>query len=177
MRGYLDLMAKAIQHAINAMLDVAAQFGTPIYAPQGIWFEYEEQTKVDKERAERDKLYCDTGQVELTEDYMVDVVGYEKHHIKMVKPSQTSMPLSLKLSQSHDEHHHNHDEDDEYQPDDKIIQAKLQAIFADLERSQSYAEFEQKLAKLNLPDAGLTDDLALQMTQQFVKGLAGVEHG
>lgn len=177
MRGYLDLMAKAIQHAINAMLDVAAQFGTPIYAPQGIWFEYEEQTKVDKTRAERDKLYCDTGQVELTEDYMVDVVGYEKHHIKMVKPSQTSMPLSLKLSQSHDEHHHNHDEDDEYQPDDKIIQAKLQAIFADLERSQSYAEFEQKLAKLNLPDAGLTDDLALQMTKQFVKGLAGVEHG
>lgn len=177
-QSILDLMTQAIQHAIDAMLIVNEHFGKPINAPQGVWFEYEEQTKVDKERAERDKLYCDTGQVKLTEDYMIDVVGFEKHHIKMVEqtPSQTSMPLSLKLSQSHD-HHHNHDDDDEYQPDDKIMQAKLQAIFDDLNKSQSYAEFEQKLAKLNLPDGGLIDDLALQMTKQFVKGLAGVEHG
>lgn len=172
-QSILDLMAQAIQHAIDAMLIVNEHFGKPIKAPQGIWFEYEEQTKVDKERAERDKLYCETGQVRLTKDYLVNIVGFEEQHIEMVENSvnQPSMPLSLKLSQSHDEHHHNHDEDDEYQPDDTIMQAKLQAIFDDLNKSQSYAEFEQKLAKLNLPDSGLTDDLALQMTKEYIKGL------
>lgn len=170
MRSYLDLMAQAIQHAINAMLTVNDYYGTPIHAPQGIWFEYEEQTKVDKDRAERDKLYCDTGQVRLTKDYLVNIVGYEEQHIEMVETVQPSMPLSLQLSHNvqHDEHSH-----DDYQPDDKIMQAKLQAIMNDLENSQSYAEFEKKLAKLNLPDSGLTEDLALQMTKQFVKGLAG----
>lgn len=181
--GYLDIMTKAIQHAIDAILVVNQYYGIAVHAPQGIWFEYEEQTKVDKERAERDKLYCETGQVRLTKDYLVNIVGFEEQHIEMVEHSvnQPSMPLSLKLSQSHDEHHHSHhhnhdDEDDEYQPDDKIMQAKLQAIFDDLNNSQNYAEFEQKLAKLQLPDSGLTDDLALQMTKQFVKGLSGVSN-
>ncbi len=178
MRGYLDLMSQAIQHAINAIVKVNEHYGLKIDAPQGIWFEYDEQTKVDKDRAERDKLYCDTGQVRLTKDYLVNIVGFEEQHIEVVNPSaQPSMPLSLpyslQLSQQHDDHHH----DDEYQPNDKIMQTKLQAIFNDLENSQSYAEFEKKLANLELPDSGLTEDLALQMTKQFVKGLAGVQNG
>ncbi len=172
MECYLALMAQSIQHAIEAMLMVNQYYGTPIHAPQGIWFEYVEQTKVDKDRAERDKLYCDTGQVKLTKDYLVNIVGFEKHHIEMVETSavQPSMPLSLQLSQSHDH-------GDDYQPNVKIGQTKLDAILNVLNSCESYADFEQKLADLKLPDGGLVQDLSAEMLKQYINGLAGVQNG
>lgn len=174
MRSYLDLMAQAIQHAINAMLTVNDYYGTPIHAPQGIWFEYEEQTKVDIDRAERDKLYCDTGQMKLTKEYLVNIVGYEEQHIEMVETPtvQPSMPLSLQLSQQHDDHNH-----DDFEPKPNISKTKVDAILSILNDCENYAEFEKRLENLGLPDGGMVKDLGDKMTEQFVKGLAGVQDG
>lgn len=82
-RGYLDLMTYAIQHAIDAILSVNNAYGTSIHAPQGLWFEYIEELEVDVRRAERDKLYADTGQVKFTREYLIDMVGLEAHHFTM----------------------------------------------------------------------------------------------
>lgn len=177
MRGYLDLMSQAIQHAINAIVKVNEHYGLKIDAPQGIWFEYDEQTKVDKDRAERDKLYCDTGQVRLTKDYLVNIVGFEEQHIEVVNPSvQPSMPLSLpyslQLSQQHDDHNH-----DDYEPKPNISKTKVDAILSILNDCDNYAEFEKRLENLSLPDGGMVKDLGDKMTEQFVKGLAGVQDG
>lgn len=172
MRSYLSLMSQSIQHAINAMLTVNEYYGTPIHAPQGIWFEYEEQTKVDIDRAERDKLYCDTGQMKLTKEYLVNIVGYEDQHIEMVETPnvQPSMPLSLKLSQQHDDHNH-----DDYEPNPNISKTKVDAILSILNDCDNYAGFEKRLENLSLPDGGMVKDLGDKMTEQFVKGLAGVQ--
>lgn len=174
MRSYLDLMAQAIQHAINAMLTVNEYYGTPIHAPQGIWFEYEEQTKVDIDRAERDKLYCDTGQMKLTKEYLVNIVGYEDQHIEIVETPtvQPSIPLSLQLSQQHDDHNH----DDDYEPKPNISKTKVDAILSILNDCDNYAEFEKRLENLSLPDGGMVKDLGDKMTEQFVKGLAGASN-
>ncbi|MFB2539135.1 DUF935 family protein [Acinetobacter sp. c3-l95] len=189
--GYLDIMAKAIQHAIDAILTVNEYYGMPIHAPQGIWFEYEEQTKVDVERANRDKLYCDTGQVKLTKDYLVNIVGFEEQHIEIVDtPSNAqpntqqdtaqNAPLSVQLSddeQDNPSDNHDHVHDDEYQPDSKITSEKLDKILAVLDSSQDYTELEKRLAELALPDGGLIDELAKENIKQYVKGLAGVQNG
>lgn len=98
--GYLALMSEAVQHALDAMLAVNDHLGTPINAPQGLWFEYVSPTQVDKTRAERDKLYSDTGLIALTEDYFVDIVGLEKHHFKMV----SAVNAGEKDSQNKDTH-------------------------------------------------------------------------
>lgn len=167
MRGYLDLMAQAIQHAINAIITVNEYYGTPIHAPQGIWFEYEEQTAVDKERAERDKLYCDTGQIRLTADYFKNIVGLEEQHFEMVEmPTlQSSMPLSLKLSND------NHQHDDE--PNPNIEQEKLNAILALLD-ADDYEKFAQLLDG-ELPDGGMVNELGTAMAHAYVDGLAGLK--
>lgn len=82
-RSYLDLMTYAIQHAIDAMLAVNNAYGNPIHAPQGLWFEYIQELDVDVRRAERDKIYSDTGQIKFTRDYMIDMVGFEAHHFTL----------------------------------------------------------------------------------------------
>ena len=82
-RSYLDLMTYAIQHAIDAMLIVNNAYGTAIHAPQGLWFEYIQELDVDVRRAERDKIYSDTGQIKFTRDYMIDMVGFEAHHFTL----------------------------------------------------------------------------------------------
>lgn len=86
-RAYLDLMTHAIQHAIDAMLSVNNAYGNPIDAPEGLWFEYIEEMSVDVGRAERDKIYADTGQIAFTKDYMIDMVGLEAHHFRVLDDS------------------------------------------------------------------------------------------
>lgn len=81
--SYLELMVEAVQHAIDAMLAVNQVYGTPINATQGLWFEYLNEQDVDINRATRDKLYVDTGQITLTKEYMIDMVGLEAHHFVM----------------------------------------------------------------------------------------------
>lgn len=95
-RSYLDLMTHAIQHAIDAMLAVNNAYGNPIHAPQGLWFEYIQELDVDVRRAERDKIYSDTGQIKFTREYMIDMVGFEAHHFALI--DDTSNDLSNDIS-------------------------------------------------------------------------------
>lgn len=156
--AYLDLMTQAIQHAIDAIITVNQHYGLAIHAPRGIWFEYEQQTKVDLNRAERDKIYCDTGQIQLTKDYMTTIVGYEENHIEMIGNQQSMIHLTL----SQDNHLNNNK---------KIMQGKINAILDLLNNCDSYTEYEQKLSNLDLTDDGLITDLAKQSTDAYLEGL------
>lgn len=89
--SYLDLMKEAITHAINAMIAVNNQYAKPI---SPLWFEYIAQADIDIKRAERDKLYADTGQVKFTKKYLMDMVGFEEHHFEIVDSTTVSLALS-----------------------------------------------------------------------------------
>lgn len=191
-RAYLDLMARACQHAIDAVLAVNARFGVPVNAPKGIWFEYEQQFGVDKTRAERDRLYCDTGQVRLTKAYLIDIVGYEEAHIEMVEQPQSGRQLSKDVP-SQDVSSQNMlslanqqfvlsqtpmENPGPTTTEAKVSKAKMTAILSMLNQiddddEQGYAKFSQRLDDLTLPDAGFIQDLAEQTTDAFVKGLDG----
>lgn len=174
MSAYLDLMARAVQHACDAVLAVNQYWGLPIHAPQGIWFEYQQQFAVDKTRAERDKLYCDTGQMRLTKAYLTDIVGYEEGHIEMVEMAEnadippTAGSADFSLSQSPTV------PPPDNQPIDAIAPAdnKLDTIIAALADSDDYADFARKLDVLVLPDDGVIADLAKQSSVAYVDGLA-----
>ena len=169
--GYLDLLQEAGQHAINALLAVNRGFGIAIPAPQGVWFEFERETEISLERAERDAKYLATGQVRLTEDYYTDVLGYEKEHIQLVEPpASEATALSLRLSQSApgtgkgDLAH-----------DRKILAPKIDAIIAALADAKDYQDFEAALSALQLPDGGMTADLEAKLKAAFAAGQAGAD--
>lgn len=166
-KKYLKIMQTAIQHAIDAVLMINQAFGKPIHAPQGLIFEYTEQTSVDKERAERDKLYVETGLISLTESYMTDIVGYEKGHIVM-----NDTPKPSKLSQQQFYFSQNKDDDKNLPPND-FTADKVDKILSLLDDSQDYDEFQQNLSALHFDNQNLIDDLAKQTTNAYVKGLAG----
>lgn len=166
-KKYLKIMQTAIQHAIDAVLMINQAFGKPIHAPQGLVFEYTEQTSVDKQRAERDKLYVETGLISLTESYMTDIVGYEKGHIVM---SDISAPNDSKLSNQ--AFYFSQNRDDEILPND-FTADKVDKILALLDDSQDYDEFQKKLSALYFDNQNLIDDLAKQTTNAYIKGLAG----
>lgn len=170
-KGYLDIMTNAIQHAINATLIVNQAFGKNIHAPQGLLFEYTEQTDVDIERANRDKLYFDTGLITPTESYMTDIVGFEKGHIVMNDMPKTN-EKDNKLSQQTFYFSEKKDDDD-HLPNNDFTAEKVDKILALLDESQDYDEFQQKLSDLNFDNKNLIDDLAKQMISSYVKGLAG----
>ena len=169
--GYLDLLQDAGQHAINALLAVNRGFGVAIPAPQGLWFEFERETEISLERAERDAKYLATGQVRLTEDYYTDVLGFEKEHIQLIDPAPAAdAPLSLRLSQgtpSADKGDLAHDR--------KILAPKIDAILADLSDAKDYQDFEAALATLQLPDGGMTTDLENKLKAAFAAGQAGTD--
>lgn len=166
-KKYLRIMQTAIQHAINATLIVNQAFGKHIHAPQGLVFEYAELKSVDKERAERDKLYVETGLISLTESYMTDIVGYEKGHIVM-----NDTPQAPKLSQQQFYFSQNKDDDKNLPPND-FTSEKVDKILSLLDDSQDYDEFQKKLSALHFDNQNLIDDLAKQTTNAYVKGLAG----
>lgn len=169
--GYLELMAEAIQHAIDAMMAVNNAYGTPIAAPQGLWFEYVNEETVDIDRATRDKLYCDTGQLRLTKDYLMDMVGYEAHHFVMVDTPPQNTPVSLQLS----DNHHDHDDEPLTAKQYKIHQTKVAKILSLFDDVDDFAAFQQRLNDLDLGDDGFVDELAAANTKAYINGLQGEE--
>lgn len=200
--SYLELVKEAVQHALNAMLLVNEQFGVPIIksASGQIWFDFKNEKAVDKIRAERDKLYLDTGTITLTKDYYKDVVGLEEHHFKIVEPTnapqipqaqnqpqnkEQDLPLSLLLSNDHNQdhsHEHNHakhSHDLDIPLTDKQIQinqAKGDIIQSLLDDSTDFADFEKKLALLSFDNDEFISELAKQGMSEFLKGLSGVDN-
>lgn len=193
--SYLELAKEAVQHAINAMLAVNSHFGTPLVAGGQVWFDWKNEKAVDKTRAERDKLYLDTGTIVLTHDYYKDVVGLEEHHFKIVEPSPTAsrgeppfvqkqgqeLPLSLLLSDngkgkhthSH-AHAHAHAHDDDKPLTEKQIKIgnkKADIILSALFDSDDYAEFEKRLNLIDLTDDEFVAELAKQNLTAYLSGL------
>lgn len=179
--GYLDLMQTAVQHLLDAVLQANAQFGLPIHAPKGVQFEYVSQTAVDVERAERDKIYSDSGLIRFTKEYFLNIVGYEESHFEMLpmlNPQNQAVNtlLSWQLSQAKDNDKTGQDDDTPLPKDlTKAEQAKLDAIIKLLEQSKDYDDFANKIAGLNLPDE-LIQTLADELAQSYQAGLKGGNH-
>lgn len=171
-KGYLDVMTTAIQHAIDATLTVNQAFGKTIFTTQELIFEYTEQTTVDIERANRDKLYFDTGLIAPTEDYMTDIVGFEKGHIVVNDKPKT---IDNKLS-NQTFYFSQHKDDDENLPPNDFTSEKVDQIIALLDESSNYDDFQDKLNQLQFDNKSLIDDLAKQMITAYVKGLAGTSN-
>lgn len=169
MRGYLDLLEEAAQHAINAVLAVNRAFGMAITAPQGLWFEFDKPADISVARAERDAKYLATGQVRLTKDYYTDILGFEEAHIEMVEQAPAAAPLMLSLA--------SHDATDEKNlaHDRRMLAPKMDALLAALAEADSYAAFEAALANLILPDGGMTADLAAKLAAAHAAGKAGAD--
>lgn len=174
--GYLELMVEVIQHAIDAMMLVNGAYGMSINAPQGIWFEYVNQEKIDIERATRDKTYTDSGQIRLTKEYFVDKVGYEPHHFEIVQTTPPVTPVSLQLSDNHTHkgnHDHTHNDEPLTNKQAKISQRKVDKILSLFDEVDDFEAFQKRLNKLDLGDDEFVDELVKQNLQAYVDGLTG----
>lgn len=153
--AYLNLLAQAVQHLIDAVVMVNAVYGKTIPAPQGVWFEFSEEVQVDVARAERDKHYLDSGRLRLTEDYYKDILGFEPEHFELIDPVETVKPakLSAKLAAGAGS----------LPPPDTleqtILRPKVDAVLTALAESRDYADFEARLSGLDL---GATDNILIQ---------------
>lgn len=154
--SYLVMLSRAAQHFVDAAVMVNNAYGRPIHAPKGVWFEFDDEVRIDKTRAERDKMYLDAGQLVLTEEYYRDVLGFEESHFKLREPpavpQQTDAKMSLHLSDGLARH----------APDtaeQAIARPKMEAVLGLLENCKDYAEFEAKLSELDL---GKGDNLLIQ---------------
>ena len=178
--GYLSLMTRGIQHAIDAIITVNQYWGVPIVAPQGIWFEYQKQAKPDQNRATVDKTYAETGQIVFTKEYYSEILGYEEKHFKMVEPSDKPavaqlakqvQALSMQLSNGLPDNITEPTTDDDIEHDRAIMQPKITALLSLLGDCASYSEFEERLRTADLPDAELIADLANQCGDSYVQGI------
>ena len=94
--AYLSLLNNAISHVLNALIVVNQQWGKPIIAPNGVFFEFEKEIKIDLNRANRDKIYIDAGVFTPTKEYIVEVLGIDEQYFELgvrneelgVKPQQ-----------------------------------------------------------------------------------------
>lgn len=188
--AYLDLMTGAMQHAIDAIYLVNQHYGTPIHAPKGLWFEYEQQFQPDKVRAEVDQIYMATGTVQRTAAYYTDMLGWEASHFEVIdpasRPSSMMQPRPLSLSQPvkptlkelllaanlPDE---NAPADETFAADQAVMRPKIEAILSGLDDSATYADYETLLATMDLSatNGGLISALAQQLADSHVDGVSG----
>ena len=142
--GYLNLLSLAAQHLLDAVITVNNAYGKTINAPRGVWFEFEQEIKIDTARAERDQKYLTSGGLILTEAYYTDILGFDKKHIKLDREHDKQAKLALHLSDPAAARTIEH----------TIMQPKIQAIVNALAESSGYAEFEQKLNAAGLLEGG-----------------------
>ena len=165
--GYLYLLGNAVQHMIDAILLANLAWGRTINAPKGVWFEWFNEAQVDKNRAERDQIYLNTGAIRFTPEYYRDIVGYAENHFELVegagqadknsaKNSKQQLSGSLKLADGAKDA-------PTIRPDNSvenlIMQPKMQAVLSALDECESFEEWQARLAALDL-SAG--DSLLIQ---------------
>lgn len=165
---YLALLSIGAQHAIDALLAVNAGYGTPINAPNGLWFEFEDEIKINTNRAARDKHYLDSGQIRLTKDYFTQILGFEEDHIEMVSSAVSESQNEPRLSAPY------FLSDDNNPPLDteqiRMMQPKIDALMQALGDSKDYADFENKLSTLDIGDHALIQALARQNAIAYTEG-------
>lgn len=151
--AYLILLQQAMQHLIDAVLLVNLAWGRTINAPKGVWFEFAQEEQIDKLRAERDKIYLDTGKLIFTKKYYRDVLGLEEDHFKLIEETEThEQKLAIKLAAQPQSHM-------PLTSEQIIMQPKIQAVLAALAECKNYNDFQVKLNSLDLSDG---DELLIQ---------------
>lgn len=175
--AYLTLLSLAVQHAVDALVMVNEQWGVPVKHKGGLWFEFDEEIKVDKARAERDKIYADMGYIRFTGDYYEKVLGFEPEHYELAetpaRPSESRAlsALSVRLSDTHS---------DGLSPteaaDRAVMQPKIAAILAALSEADGYEAFQTALNGMDLSEGDLllVDRLVGESARAFAEGM---EHG
>lgn len=93
MSGYAELLGQAVQHAIDAIVMVNREYGTPIHAPNGVIFEFADPAVIDLDRTTRDKTYAEMG-LTFTSDYYKDMLGLEEHHFSLSNTPISKAPAS-----------------------------------------------------------------------------------
>lgn len=187
MNGYLDLLAQAAQHAIDAMLLVNQRIGISIHAPNGVWFEYQKESDIDKIRAERDKLYLDAGQIHFTQDYFKDILGLEEHHFVMQNGAGASLDLLNKSSDTDNQDHALSDIQLSAQFDEldsaptpselSILSPKIDKIMALIDHAKDYTNLAQVLDNATLDSDEMVQDLADALDSEYAKGVDNANEG
>ncbi len=173
---YLSLLAGAVQHALDAILQVNADYAAAINAPAGLWFEFEDEIKIDTARAERDKHYLDSGQVRFSKDYYTQILGFEEGHIEMLSTEDSAAaPADKRPADKRKLAEAMLSQDSKaaapLNPDElAIMQPRIEAIMAALDECQDYREFESKLAALDISDELLIQTLARQNAIAYTDG-------
>ncbi len=174
--AYLNMMIRAVSHALNAILLVNEQYGLSINAPQGLWFEYFEQKKTDKTQAEVDKIYSETG-IKFTEQYYLDL-GYEKEHFTLAKttpspPTPKQQNLALSDNQSLNQAISHSPIGDRGEGEQDFMQPKIDMLLSLVNECQDYDEFEKRLFDVEFDNDDLVAKLAKQCADEYVRGIKG----
>lgn len=139
--GYLSLLSLAAQHLLDAVVMVNNAYGRGINAPKGVWFEFEQEVKIDVARAERDQKYLASGGLELTADYYTDILGFDKAHFKLAAKSEAKLAVRLSDAPA---------QGGMVAAEQAVMQPKMAAVLAAAAECADYGEFQAKLADLDL---------------------------
>lgn len=142
--AYLNILGQSVQHALDALLEVNRLWGLPLAAPQGVWFEFQDEIKVDQARAERDQIYFAAG-LRPTRAYYADVLGFEESHFTLEQTADAAQfadTAAVQLSAENNTFQAAHES--------ALMQPKITAILAALEKAHSYEEFAALLAKADI---------------------------
>lgn len=169
--AYLNVMTKAVQHALDAMLKMNEIYGLTIHAPQGLWFDYPEQKKTDKTQAEVDKMYADTGQIKFTKQYYLDL-GYEEEHFIIVENSNTASPKPQQFTLSN-KHLYDFLLSKTIEKEQDLMKPKIDKLLTIADDCEDYAEFEKRLLSIDFDNTELINDLAKQCADEYLQGMKG----
>ena len=171
--GYLHLLNLAAQHLVDALLMVNEAYGITIQAPKGLWFEFNKKTEIDIKRADRDTKYAKDANLRFTEDYYIDVLGFEPNHFVLAEeattPTAGNASLSARLSDKYKQGN----------PLNAFSQPKIDAIASALDECESFADFEAKLSGMDLSegDNALIQRVLGDAVHEFIKGSEAQNHG
>ena len=171
--GYLYMLGLAAQHMVDALLMVNEAYGKTIHAPKGLWFEFNKKTEIDIKRADRDTKYAKDANLRFTEDYYIDVLGFEPNHFVLAEeattPTAGNASLSARLSDKYKQGN----------PLNAFSQPKIDAIVSALDECESFADFEAKLSSMDLSegDNALIQRVLGDAVHEFIKGSEAQNHG
>lgn len=94
MLSTLKLVSKAVQHLLDALITVNQEYKGKFAGVDKVYFEFEQESEISKERAERDAQLAGTGQIKFTKDYFIDKYDYEENHIEIAEAKEAGAKLS-----------------------------------------------------------------------------------
>ena len=179
--AYLALLNNAISHALNALIVVNQQWGKPIIAPNGVFFEFEKEIKIDLNRANRDKIYIDAGVFTPTKEYIVEVLGIDEQYFELgvrneklgVKPQQMTYSFNaVKQLLTADSSLLT---DEEITPTEQaLIYPFLVKVFDAMSKAETAQDFQAALNEMDFSDEEKTliNQHLPEIVAAYIKGMA-----